>query len=343
MVIRLPVDLKSLYLNIKNDNQSGHTATVATPLKQYGSVNSDLELIYEIPENIDAVSREELVASILAKSRTEAKIVNIFVFDKISVNGLILNDVPAFCFYIREEISEQNIHFGRQKLHYPISLKYSDSETEIDNRAVMKAVSFLLKDYAFLVEAFEYDTDTKILNFDALIVGYNNIPYSKVFINQKGVGSKFASVFNEDIAEYDSEIIALRTKLGFDNIGPGTFAETVSKNRIAATNIVCKHLESIGAVNLRLLTEEYPYSLFDYEYKINNRKKYVIVCFTATNIKYFTLPFNKIKFCNDFSGDAYVYLVTDINSSPKLFCYSSQELNKMSKSISSITYRDTED
>ena len=33
-IIRLPIDTKSLYFNIKNDNKTGHTATVATPLKQ---------------------------------------------------------------------------------------------------------------------------------------------------------------------------------------------------------------------------------------------------------------------------------------------------------------------
>ena len=32
MIIRLPIDIKLLYLNIKNDNESGHTATVATSL-----------------------------------------------------------------------------------------------------------------------------------------------------------------------------------------------------------------------------------------------------------------------------------------------------------------------
>ena len=37
MLLRLFIDTKSLYFNIKNDNASGHTATIATPLKQYNS------------------------------------------------------------------------------------------------------------------------------------------------------------------------------------------------------------------------------------------------------------------------------------------------------------------
>lgn len=32
--IYLHIDTKSLYMNIKNDNKTGHTATVATPIKQ---------------------------------------------------------------------------------------------------------------------------------------------------------------------------------------------------------------------------------------------------------------------------------------------------------------------
>ena len=32
--IKLPIDTKSLYFNIKNDNLNGHTATVASPLRK---------------------------------------------------------------------------------------------------------------------------------------------------------------------------------------------------------------------------------------------------------------------------------------------------------------------
>ena len=41
-IIRLPIDTKSLYFNIKNDNETGHTATVATPLKQGASLHTEL-------------------------------------------------------------------------------------------------------------------------------------------------------------------------------------------------------------------------------------------------------------------------------------------------------------
>ena len=68
-IVRLPIDTKSLYFNIKNDNQRGHTATVATPLKQGASVHEELMQITKIPEGIGPFCREELASSILAKSR----------------------------------------------------------------------------------------------------------------------------------------------------------------------------------------------------------------------------------------------------------------------------------
>ena len=51
--IILPIDTKSLYFNIKNDNESGHTATVATAIKQGNSINSNLYQIFTIPNQID--------------------------------------------------------------------------------------------------------------------------------------------------------------------------------------------------------------------------------------------------------------------------------------------------
>ena len=58
-----------------------------------------------------------------------------------------------------------NCHFGRLKIHYPMSLHYNDSEVEIDNKLVLKAVSAELLNYAFIVEAFEYDDESGVFNF----------------------------------------------------------------------------------------------------------------------------------------------------------------------------------
>ena len=339
-VIRLPIDVKSLFFNIKNDNKTGHTATVATPLKQGASVREELSRIMEIPENINSFSREELISKILAKSRAQAKIVGLFVFDKISVNGVPLDEVNSFCMYIRKETDPGNVHFGRQKIHYPSSLVFEDNYVTINNKSIMKSVSAFLRGYAFLIEAFEYDTDTGILNFDATIVGENDIPYSKVFINRRGVGNKFTSHFTEISDIYDMEIIALREKHGYDVVTPENFNEIISANTAIAHSLAIDYLTSTGAENIRVLKEEYPYALYDIQYTENGVRKYAIVKQTATKSKYFSLPLSKIQFCNDFSNQALLLLVTDVNGTPQIYRYMIDDLNRLNKSINSITYED---
>lgn len=338
MIIRLPIDIKSLYFNIKNDNKAGHTATVATPVKQGKSIHRELAQIFDLPENINIYSRENLITKIVSKSRAEAKITNVFLFDKLTVNGKKVECDASFCTYVREETGVENVHFGRQKLHYPPTLNYEDEDVYIDNRKVMDAISDMLSDYAFIIEAFEYNTETKVLNFDAVIIGENDIPYSKVFQNKKGVGNKFSSVFNEFADVYDAEIIALREHLGYENVFPENFIEVVESNRDISIKNVINALENDGKEKIRVLSEAYPYSLYDIEYSEDGVKKYIIVRFTATKICYFNLTHHKIKFCNDFFEDTKIVLLTDINGSPSMEWYTISDLNAMNKAINSITY-----
>jgi len=341
-IIRLPIDAKSLYFNIKNDNKTGHTATVATPLKQGASIRRELSQITQIPENINSISREVLVSQLLSKSRADAKINNVFVFDRISVNGKPLENIPSFCMYIREETSPTNVHCGRQKLHYPPSLTFEDLDVTINNRIVTRAISEALCDYAFLVEAFEYDADTGILNFDAVIVGENDIPYSKVFINRRGVGNKFTLQFSENSNLYDSEIIALREAIGYDAVTPDNFNDVMAENSRKAQMIAIEHVNNLGGQVPRLLIESYPYAIYDIAYKFGSETHYLLVKHTATKSKYFSLPLSKIRFLNDFAASATLLLITDINGTPKLHTYSIADINRMSKSINSITYKDTD-
>lgn len=339
MILTLPIDTKSLYFNIKNDNESGHTATVATPLLQYGCYHEELKQILNIPENINQSSKESVIGLILSKSRTMARIVRFMAFNKIAVNGVEI-DTGGFCFgiYIREETEENKVHFGRQKVHYPTTLKYSDTEIEINNREIVRRISAALHDYAFVVEAFNYDTITGTLDFDAVIVGPNSIPYSKVFINKKGVGNKYTTIFNEDASNYDGEIIALRTHLGYENVSPENFSAVMAENNKTAELVVSTYLERIGGKSIRNLSLDYPYSVYNISYWMNNEKRYAIVRQTATKIRYFNLPIEKVQFCNAFSDVVDVFLITDINGEQKLNIYSVIELNDMNKKINSLTY-----
>ncbi|MBQ8784510.1 MAG: hypothetical protein IJZ59_00515 [Alphaproteobacteria bacterium] len=343
MKLRLSIDVKSLYLNIKNDNASGHTATVATPIKQYNSWNDDLINIFKLPENINNYSKENIIDKLLSKSRAKVKINNVYIFDKISVNGILLENAPSFCMYVREEISEGYIHYGRQKLHYPISFKYNDIEVDINNSIVLKMISETLHNYAFIIEAFEYDTSCNLLDFKATIVGANSIPYSKVFVNRKGVGNKFSFVFNETSDSYDAEIIALREKLGFDNVSPNNFSEVMENNKNIANQLALKYIAENEGINIRLLTDDYPYALYDYEYEINNKKQFMIIRYTATKNKYFNLSMQKVRFINDFHENTKVMLITNINEQPEYHIYNQDKMNQCVKNISSVCYRDTED
>lgn len=338
MIIRLPIDIKSLYMNIKNDNKTGHTATVATPLKQGASIHEELARIVDIPENITQATREELTGMILSKSRAEAIIPHIYVFDKLFVNGEPIEETPCFCMYVREETDPTNVHCGRQKVHYPPSLNYEDEDIEINNKVVMNAISQKLQNYAFIVEAFEYDTEAKSLNFDVLVVGENGIPYSKVFLNKKGVGNKFTAAFSESVENYDMEIIALRERLGYENVGPDNFTLIQERNNEDAILRVVEYLKRLGKSNLRCLVEDYPYALYDLEIRDGDKKEYVIVRNTSTKLTYFTLPYAKIKFCMDYKDKVRIVLVKDINGEPIIECFTSDEINMMNKSISSVVY-----
>ena len=89
--INLPIDTKSLYYNINNDNLKGHTCTVATPIKQGKSLNQYLNEIYKIPQQIDYEQHEKLVDELRKNSKSIVRINNVFVFDKIKVNNHLID------------------------------------------------------------------------------------------------------------------------------------------------------------------------------------------------------------------------------------------------------------
>lgn len=338
-MITLPIDVKSFYYNILNDNKSGHTATVSTPIKQGSAINEKLNKVYEIRSGINLDSEENLICQLLSNSRTKATIRKVCVFDKLSVNGEEVLTEASFCFYVREEINAESVHCGRQKLHYPSSLRYEDADTCVDNRRVMDAVSTKLHSYAYIVDSFEFDEKKEILNFNVTIVGEHDIPYSKVFLNKKGVGNKFAIAFNDYAESYDFEIIPLREHLGYDMVSPDNYIEVIGDNKRAAIQRLINYIADLGYHETRVLADEYPYSLYDVEIKLcNGKKHFYIVRTTSTKIRYFNLPSNKLKFCNDFPDQVSVALISDINGEPKINIYSVQDMNQMNKTIGSVTF-----
>lgn len=331
----LPIDTKSLYFNIQNDNKSGHTATVASPIKKTLG-EEKLENVYLLKnKEIDISNKAKLVDLLVKHSKTKVVIRNVYAFKHLSVNGKPIDSQYSFGFYIKEETDDTKVQFGRLKLHYPSKFVYEDEDTNINNKEVYKALSNCLNNYAFIVNSFEYICETDTLNFDALIVGENNIPYSKVFINEKGAGNKFNFIFNENADDYDREIISLRKKYG-DEVNTYNYLDYFKQMKDIAIDFLEKKLN----IKLFTLYKQYPYSLFDFYYLENNIKKYGILRVTGTKNKYFNLSLIQQLFMMKTQKETTLYLVYDIFDKPKLSIYSYEDLNDLAKTINSLKYED---
>lgn len=332
--IILPIDTKSLYYNVLNDNIKGHTCTVATPIKQGKSINPFLKEVYRIPEQIDFEKHEQLIKELTKNSKSIVKINNVFVFEKLKVNGQVLNVDASYCIYIKEEIDKSRAQFGRIKLHYPLSIKYEI--LNIDNRKVINAISDFVHGYAFIVESFEYNFEDRSLNFNVLLAGYSNIPYSKIFINNKGVGSKYNKAVKNYFDMYDTEIISLRKKYT-DQVSTENFIEYIETGFDISKQKVRQYLESVRAINIRDISSEYPYSLFDFQYYINDTIHYVIVFSTYTKSIYFNLSSWQNQFINTFDN-VEIFLVTDVGDKNNLIEINKNDLMKFSVMMNSVRF-----
>lgn len=330
--IFLPIDTKSLYLNIFNDNEKGHTCTVATPIVQGNSHNANLEMVYKIPNQIDFQGFPNLITRLSCNSKSIIKINNVFVFDKIKVNGNNVLCDSSYCIFTKEEVDPSRTQFGRIKLHYPISLKFE--ELNIDNRKVLQSISEALNEYAFIVNGFEYDFDDNSLNFIATIVGYNGIPYSRVFINTKGMGSKFTKIASENEDSYDLEIVRLRQLYG-DEASIETFSSDMEKARMRGIERVTDFLKKNGAADIKIISNVYSYSVFDIQYFLNGVIYYCLVKTTYTNYDYLDLTSEQYRFVNLFST-ASIALVKNIFQTETIIFYNSNDLDKFRTNIRAI-------
>lgn len=339
MKINLPINTKSLFMNLLNDNESGHTATVSTPIKQRNTIDEKLNQIFNIPKQFNFHSKPKLIDELIKKSKSKIKITNVFLFDKISVNGSVIeSDNVLFGMYVKEEVDSTKYQFGRIKLHYPMSLKYEDEDIDIDNKYIMNAISAKIHNYAFIVNSFEYDYETDILNFNVTIIGENRIPYSKVFINNKGTGNKFSSIFNENAESYDMEIIGIRQAFG-QGVNPNNYLNYMDEARNKAMNYARTLLNSENYDSILNISSMYPYSLYDFECRKGSDVKYILVFYTTSNNEYFNISSKKLKFINDFNDDVEIFIITNVFNEPKIKKYKVEDILSFSKSINSMMLR----
>ncbi len=294
------LNTKSYFYNIKNDNEKGHSATVATTLKQMNQTDPSLPLFQSSSSNIP-VFPEGLLQECTKNSKSIVKITNILVFDKIYLNGEKLNTDSEFCIYLKQEIDPTRIQYGRIKLHYPFSLKFSDYHYNIDNRQITEAISSKLCGYAFLVSKFQLFDEPGKINIITTLIGPHNIPYSKVFLNYKGdADQKFNQVFNEIADNYEIEVPLMRKYgiPGIDFIDPSTYLQAYAYCKSRAIKLFinqnAKDFEDIQ------IHSDYPYDVCDIEALENGVKHYFVICFTATNQDYFFLSKDKSNLIWDF-------------------------------------------
>ena len=330
--ILLPIDTKSLYYNILNDNPKGHTCIVATPIKQGNSLNLELNEIYKIPLQIDFQHYPDLIDSLLKNSKSTNKINNVFVFSKIKINGETIKTNSSYCMFVKEEIDPSKAQFGRIKLHYPTSLKYS--LLDIDNKAVISSISEHLYGFAFIVDAFEFDFDDNSLNFIVTIVGYNQIPYSKVFINSKGTGKKYTKAFKRTEDCYDSEIVILKKRYG-DEITPENFQEYMNKANSRAILVAKDYLISKGAKEVNSLCDIYPYSIFDLKYVINGKTEYAIVKTSYTKAIYFDLSGEERQALALFKQSSLLF-ISEAFGCEEIKIYKQEQLNELDSLVTSV-------
>ena len=203
------------------------------------------------------------------------------------------------------------------------------------NKEIYKEISNKLNNYAFLVRALEYNFETDVLNFDVLIVGENDIPYSKVFINEKGSGNKFNVIFNEIADDYDNEIILLRKHFGLD-VNPNNYLDYLKMIKNQALSFISEKLN----IAIENISVDFPYSLFDFIYTQGNVKKYGILRVTTTRNKYFNLSIAQKMFLANMNDKCSVFLVSQALDNPLLTIYDCSDLDNLSISINSMKFRE---
>lgn len=340
MVIQLPISKKSLYSNIYNDNKIGHTATVSTVIKQGKSINTKLSQVYRIPKQIDFKKKYNLIDKLLRKSKAITRINNVFVFSDIAVNGKKIDTKYQFCFFTKEETDKTKVQYGRIKLHYPITLKYEDEDLLINNRKVLRDISKALNDYAFIVNSFDFDFETEILNFDCQIVGEPQILQSKVFIIGKGVGKTFNTNFFETFDNYDDEVQIIRKKVKKE-VSPENYIELLKerKNHLI-DNLLTNKLKSLGYNRIINVSKTYPYSLYDIESYYEGKKRFFIVKTTALNKKVFDLSLLKYTFFGKFKENTSLILCTNAYDNPDIDVYAFENVERFNKKINSLRFYD---
>ena len=353
---RFRIDEKSLYFGIYNDYKKGQTATVSTPINQAKNpakwrkdilklVKSGLE-VKDVPT--------ALMDKCLNKTTAQAnsKLIALYEFKNIYLDGRKLEADASFAFYIKEETDKliknrrgqivSNTHLGRQKLHYPMSLKHKSDGFNIDNMAIMNAILKQNGGFAYVVRGFDCDTEEKSINFVTTIIGMKGIFLSNVFKKQKGVGKKLLlKEINMDEIDFsaqdvygdstsyvlerkkDSQALDLFEKANKTKVENGKIGEDIILSRLS---------EKDGISDLYHTSLDYPTSPYDIEYYENGVKKYVEVKSTQGDKKIFNMSIGEIRFMERYKDDYILFLITNVRDKmPKVYIFNCEKIKQLKK------------
>lgn len=350
--IKFKIDEKSLFCGVYNDYIKGQTATVSTPLNQNSDESkwrNDILSLKESNCRYEGKIPDMLIRQCTLHSKATCEITDLFVFDKLLLDGNELNAGCQYAMYIKKEVDKikrhggilrDNIHFGRLKLHYPISLKYKADGFNIDNKKVLEEIMKANGGFAFVVRGFEYNQNEKTLNIITSLIGTENVLLSTVFRRKKGVGKKLMidpeKVLNKDyvyIAEEQQDYM-IDTSLEKRN---KTSKENGNLGEEKVFELLSKELSTEN--ELYHTSKDYPFSPYDIEYIKDGKKQYVEVKSTQGEKGIFNMSEGEIKFMEQYKDYYTLYLVTNVKDEfPKITKYVYNEIIKMKKSITSIRF-----
>lgn len=333
------IDEKSLYRGIKNDYKKGQTATVHTPINQSKDKNKWRNDIINFINGYQSENINDLPKTLLDKclkkttSEADSIIVSFFIFNKFSVDGTPFDSNSSFAMYVKEETSKtiikrdgtkvSNTHCGRQKIHYPITLSHYSDGYNIDNLKVIDTILKINGGFAFVVNGFDIDKETKALNFRTTMVGTEGVLLSNVFVRRKGIGTKLL-------------VNGLLDRIGVPHISKEEITDEEQKNFIdtlqkiqissrksgkAGEEYVLMNINKIlGTQNVKDLfhiSNKYPLSPYDIECVADGRKVYIEVKSTISGNKVFYMSRGERKFMNKYQDNYLLILVTNVNSNKK--------------------------
>ncbi len=333
------IDEKSLFRGVKNDYKKGQSPTVHTPLNQSKDKKKWHNDIYAFIEGCHSEDIENLPVLLKDKctkkttSNASTKIVGFYVFSKFSVDGVLFETDFDFAMYVKEETDISivkrdgkktvNSHLGRQKLHYPMSFIHVSDGYNINNAEVLDKILKVNGGFAYVVNGFDFDTETGVLNFKTTMIGLEGVLLSNVFIRKKGVGVKLL-IDGDAIANLD--IVAPRTS-GLTEEESNAFVRTLEKieksrrnNGLIGEKYVFDNIEKIFGwlpEEKRHVSKIYPQSPYDIECMVNGETWYIEVKSTKDKKKYFYMSKGERQFMDKYDQHYCLVLVTNVTSSRK--------------------------